>query len=97
MNSNDLLNKANKAKDILEIRSAIEKTKSLLESGNIQELQKHLQELRNKYLVETIVYNTTHTVKPRSIQENALNCIDFLNVLLTEKGAETLEDNRKKE
>lgn len=39
MNDNDLLDKINKAKEISEINSEIEKTRHLISSGNLLELQ----------------------------------------------------------
>lgn len=97
MNNNDVFEKANEAKDISEIRSEIDKVKNLLKSGDLQELQNYLQELQNKYIVETAAYNMVHSIPPRSLEENALNCIDFLNTLLIKKSAEELEDNQNKE
>lgn len=94
MNNNDVFEKAN---DISEIRSEIDKTKILLESGDLQELQNHLKEIQSKYMVETVIYNMAHTIAPRSLEENALNCIDFLNTLLIKKAAEKSEDNQNKE
>lgn len=97
MNNNDLFDKANKVNDIFEIRSEIDKTKNLLNSGNLQELQNHLNELQIKYMAETMAYNMVHTAIPHSLKENALNCIDFLNALLLKKEAEELENNLNKE
>lgn len=97
MNNKDAFDKVNKVNDIFEISSEIDKIKYLLRSSDLQELQNYLQELQSKYIVETAAYNMVHSIPPRSLEENALNCIDFLNTLLIKKSAEELEDNQNKE
>ena len=41
--------------------------------------------IMNKYPVETAMHNSVNPVMPRSIQENADNCITFLSELYTAK------------
>lgn len=48
---------AKKVKELADLREEYEKTQRLLNEGKNEELQKHLQDLQNKYLVERMVYN----------------------------------------
>ncbi|MBR6983719.1 MAG: hypothetical protein IKH75_09370 [Ruminococcus sp.] len=77
-----------KTKEIADLKKEYEKTQRLLNEGKTEELQKHLQELQNKYLVETMIYNTANPNPPRSLEENASNCLRFLNSLIISKSLE---------
>lgn len=62
-------------------------TKRLLQECRWDELREHLQKLNSKYFAETIVYNAVNTNPPQTLQENATNCITFLDTLLAAKAA----------
>ena len=64
------------------------KYKRLLKKGKKEELQQHLQELQCKYVLETIVYNSANPNPPRSLEENATNCMRFLSSLIEAKSLE---------
>lgn len=73
------------SKEIIDLQNEIQKTQKLLAERNWQELEKHLADIMSKYPVETAMHNSVNPVRPRSIQENADNCITFLSELYTAK------------
>lgn len=73
------------SKELIDLQNEIQKTQKLLAERNWQELEKHLIDIMNKYPVETAMHNSVNPVMPRSIQENADNCIIFLSELYTAK------------
>ena len=73
------------SKELIDLQNEIQKTQKLLAERNWQELEKHLIDIMNKYPVETAMHNSVNPVMPRSIQENADNCITFLSELYTAK------------
>lgn len=77
-----------KAKEISDIQEEFQKTKRLLQEGKTEELQKHLQDLQKKYVLETLVYNTANPNPPQSLEENAINCMNFLQSLIASKSLE---------
>ena len=79
---------AKKVKELADLREEYEKTQRLLNEGKNEKLQKHLQDLQNKYLVERMVYNTANPNPPRSLEENASNCMRFLQSLMIAKSTE---------
>lgn len=80
------------SKEIIDLQNEIQKTQKLLSERNWQELEKHLIDIMNKYPVETAMHNSVNPVIPRSVQENAINCINFLNQLIKGKSAQNIYD-----
>ncbi len=80
--------KVKKLKEISDLKSEIQKTEKLLREGQIDELSVHLRSLNKKYFLETSLYNMLHPFLPKSTQENAQNCVNFLSTLLAEKVAD---------
>ena len=83
------------SKELIDLQNEIQKTQKLLSERNWQELEKHLIDIMNKYPVETAMHNSVNPVMPRSIQENAINCINFLNQLIKGKSAQNIYDKLK--
>lgn len=75
----------NDTKELLDIKKEYNKTEKLLKEQKWEELQKHIQEVISKYPLEAIIYNTVNRNMPTTIQENAQNCMNFLNCLLMGK------------
>lgn len=73
------------SKELIDLQNEIQKTQKLLAERNWQELEKHLADIMSKYPAETAMHNSVNPVMPRSIQENADNCITFLSELYTAK------------
>lgn len=93
MNNREKIQK--ESKELIDLQNEIQKTQKLLAKGNWQELEKHLTDIMNKYPVETAMHNSVNPVMPRSIQENAINCIIFLNQLIKGKSAQNIYDKLK--
>lgn len=77
-----------KAKDISDIISERNEIMQLLKSGCWKELDELLQKLNVKYMAETLVYNVSNPYPPASLEENARNCIKFLDTLIATKAAD---------
>ncbi len=75
----------NDTKELLDIKKEYNKTEKLLKEQKWEELQKHIQDVISKYPLEAIIYNTVNRNMPTNIQENAQNCMNFLNGLLMGK------------
>ncbi len=75
-----------KIKEIADIKKEYDKTVKLYYEQKWEELNKHLSELKQKYCVETAIYNSLpNSTPPANLQQNAINCMNFLNHLAFEK------------
>ena len=90
---NDYLNKFEQYKDVKEIADLTDEVKKLREFYRTQQydrMQQHINELMQKYLVETLTWNATHPSMPTTVQQAYLNAETFLRLkgisLLLEKG-----------
>ena len=91
MTDQQLMEKIKKVEEYGDIKRDLERTQNLLYSQNWNELSFHLQNLTSKYFREKVVYNSFNPSPPCSLQENAQNCIKFLNELLISKRIEIVE------
>lgn len=95
---NDYLTKFELYKDVKEIAVLIDEVKKLREYYRTQQydkMQQHINELMQKYLVETLTWNATHPSMPTTVQQAYLNAEAFLRLkgisILLEKGIKTQE------
>lgn len=72
-------------KELRDIRDEYQKTERLLKENKQEELQQHLQEVSSKHPLERLVYNTANPQMPQTLEQNARNCMVFLDGLLKEK------------
>ena len=77
-------------KDFLSIKNDYDKIIELFEQRKWQELEKHLHDIQMRYIQESIAYNSINTIMPSSVQENARNCLCFLEKLAKVKGFEII-------
>ena len=77
-------------KDFLSIKNDYDKIIELFEQEKWQELEKHLYDIHLRYFQEAVVYNSINTTMPTSVQENAINCLCFLEQLAELKGFEII-------
>ena len=91
MNNQNEYENIKKVEEIENIIHEKNETQHLLQECRWDELREHLQKLNSKYFAETIVYNAVNTNPPQTLQENAINCISFLDTLLT---AKVVKENR---
>ena len=89
MNQSEILKSS---KELVDIRADYDKTVQLLNNRQWDELLSHLEELKRKYRAEKAIYNSTHCVPPQNIQENATNCLSFLNALYDSKAVSIEKD-----
>ena len=86
------IEKIKTAKEIADIISERAKVLRLLNENNEKALATHLEMLQQKYMVETLIYNFANPNPPKSIYENARNCISFLDCLLDTKTIEAIKE-----
>lgn len=86
------IEKIKTAKEIADIISERAKILRLLNENNEKALAAHLEMLQQKYMVETLIYNFANPNPPKSIYENARNCISFLDCLLDTKKIEAIKE-----
>ncbi len=93
MDIEKLLKDYKKFKDIEDIIKEKDELTTYYNNAQYEELQKLINDLSNKYLIERIIWNNRPGVTiPQNIQQSYINAIDFLNAkgieLLAEKGVE---------
>ncbi|MDO4200009.1 MAG: hypothetical protein Q4D57_04580 [Clostridia bacterium] len=67
------------------------RTESLLREGKLVELQEQIKSVVHKNALEAVIYNSVNTELPSTLQQNGMNCINFLNKLIEEKTIEKLQ------
>lgn len=72
-------------KDIADISHEIEKLDCLAYQNDWDAVERHLQDISQKHIVEKAVYNSVNQTPPQSIQQSAANCRQFLLMLGAEK------------
>lgn len=84
-----------KIKEITDLQNEIKKIQHLLSEGQWDELKNCLYDISGKHFAEKALYNVINTNLPKTIQENATNCINFLNQLIESKIAKNIYDEIK--
>ena len=72
-------------KELADIRAEYLKTQRLLEAQCWEELQQHITAIIRKYPEEALVHNCLNPCMPDTIQQNAINCMRFLQNLFAAK------------
>ncbi|NBJ88630.1 hypothetical protein [Acutalibacter sp. 1XD8-36] len=72
-------------KEVADIIDEIEKLDWLAYQNDWDAVDKHLQDVSQKHIVEKAVYNSVNQTPPQSIQQSAANCRQFLLALGAEK------------
>lgn len=85
----DIIKKAQELKEIDDIKSEYATIEQLLKSNNQKELSEYLEEINKKYWVETAMYNLSHPFLAPNVQQNAINCMEFLKTLEAAKVAKS--------
>ena len=88
----DYLEIYKKFKDVKEVKDYIDDVILLRHYYAIQQysqMQEHIRKLMNKYLVETLVWNTVNTYQPTTVEQSYINAENFLQMqgakIITEK------------
>lgn len=75
----------NGTKELCDIRNEYQKTQKLLQEQRWDELKNHITEVIMKYPVEANIHNLRYRIMPNTIQQNAINCMCFLETLFRTK------------
>lgn len=86
----EYLKKFHEIRDISDIVRAIEKLDLLICQNDWSAVDRHLQEVSQKHIREKVIYNSIHPSPSQSIQQNAMNCRQFLIALAKAKVAEEM-------
>ena len=79
----DYLKIYEKFKDVKEIKDYIDDVillRHYYATRQFSEMQDHIRKLMNKYLVETLVWNTVNTSQPTTVDQSYINAENFLQV-----------------
>ena len=79
----DYLKIYEKFKDVKEVKDYIDDIILLRHHYATQQysqMQDHIRKLMNKYLVETLVWNTVNTSQPTTVEQSYINAENFLQV-----------------
>ena len=60
------------------------------------QMQDHIRKLMNKYLVETLVWNTVNTSQPTTVEQSYINAENFLRMQGAKIIAEKINDYAKR-
>ena len=74
-------------KEITDIISERDRLAYLLQVNDINGIKKQLESISEKHWLEKAMHNLVNNNPPRTIQEDACNCLSFLDELLKAKGA----------
>ena len=79
----DYLKIYEKFKDVKEVKDYIDDVVLLRHyyaTQQYQKMQDHIRKLMNKYLVETLVWNTVNTSQPTTVEQSYINAENFLQM-----------------
>ena len=91
----DYLKIYEKFKDVKEIKDYIDDVILLQHYYTTQQysqMQEHIRKLMNKYLVETLVWNTVNTSQPATVEQSYINAENFLQMQGAKIIAEKVKD-----
>lgn len=73
--------------ELKELNLDRERLLQLYKSGNVYEVNSHIDNIVKKYPLETAIYHATHYMPPANLQERVQNCMVFLDgVIQVKKG-----------
>ena len=84
-----------KFKDVKEVKDYIDDVVLLRHyyaTQQYQKMQDHIRKLMNKYLVETLVWNTVNTSQPTTVEQSYINTENFLQMQGAKIIAEKVKD-----
>ncbi len=85
MNEYDIKKIIHATKELRDIRDEYQKTQQLLQEQRWDELQKHITSVMLKRPKEAVFHNLVNPYMPNTIEQNAINCMGFLENLFKEK------------
>ena len=91
----DYLKIYEKFKDVKEVKDYIDDVILLQHyyaTQQYSQMQDHIRKLMNKYLVETLTWNTVNTSQPTTVQQSYINAENFLQMQGAKIIAEKVKD-----
>lgn len=85
MNEHEIEKLIHETKELRDIRDEYQKTQQLLQERSWDELQSHISTVILKHPTEAVIHNLVNTCMPRTIEQNAINCMGFLENLFKGK------------
>jgi len=79
----DYLKIYEKFKDVKEVKDYIDDVillRHYYATQQYSQMQEHIRNLMNKYLVETLVWNTVNTAQPTTFEQSYVNAENFLQM-----------------
>lgn len=73
------------SKELMDIRYEYQKTYQLLQEKRWYELKNHIDLVVLKHPTEAAVHNRINPCMPTTLEQNAINCMNFLENLFKEK------------
>ena len=96
MSDLEYLKQFREIREIADIIHDIDGLDSLVNKNDWISVDRRLQELSEKYIVEKVAFNLANPVPPQTIQQSAMNCRRFLIGHGMEKVAEMALKHREK-
>ena len=90
----DYLKIYEKFKDVKEVKDYIDDVillRHYYATQQYAQMQDHIRKLMNKYLVETLVWNTVNTSQPTTVEQSYINAENFLQM----QGAKIVVEKEK--
>ena len=85
MNEYEIEKLIHETKELCDIRDEYQKTQQLLQEQSWDELQNHISTVMLKHSTEAMVHNLVNPCMPNTIEQNAINCMGFLENLFKGK------------
>lgn len=85
MNEYEIQKIINETKELQDIKNEYQKTQQLLKEKDWNGLQIHITDVMVKHPAEALIHNITNPCMPSTIEENAHNCMSFLENLFAAK------------
>lgn len=95
MNECELEKTIHESKELLDIRDEYQKTYHLLQEKRWEELKNHIDSVAIKHPSEAILHNAIHRYRATTLEQNAINCMCFLENLFKGKLAVDVVDITK--
>ena len=86
-------------KDVKEVKDYIDDVillRNYYATQQYSQMQDHIRKLMNKYLVETLVWNTVNTSQPTTVEQSYINAENFLRMQGAKIIAEKINDYAKR-
>lgn len=74
----EIFEKFKDTKEIFELCDEVVKLRLFYQTGQYQLMQDHIAKIKNKYLVESTMWNLTNTQPPQTYEQAYINAENFL-------------------